>query len=116
MSATPLLRVRWLGRLPYAEAWDLQRAIHEGRARGRTGDDYLLLVEHPPVFTIGRNGDPANLLVDRAAVEAAGAEVYDVTGAVTSRSTVPASWSGTRSSACRTPSGSFPTSARWNGL
>jgi lipoic acid synthetase len=78
VSSTPLLRVRWLGRLPYAEAWDLQKAIHEGRTRGRTADDYLLLVEHPPVFTIGRNGDPANLLVDRQAVAEAGAEVYDV--------------------------------------
>ncbi|HEX2153481.1 MAG TPA: lipoyl(octanoyl) transferase LipB, partial [Acidimicrobiia bacterium] len=78
MTAAPLLRTRWLGRLPYAEAWDLQRALHEGRVKGRTDDDYLLLVEHPPVFTIGRNGDPANLLADRKAVAAAGAEVYNV--------------------------------------
>ena len=42
-----ILRVRWLGRLPYAEAWDLQRGIHEGKALGRTSDDYLLLLEHP---------------------------------------------------------------------
>jgi lipoic acid synthetase len=65
VSTTPLLRARWLGRLPYTEAWDLQRAIHEGKVVGRTGDDYLLLLEHPPVFTIGRNGDASNLLVDR---------------------------------------------------
>jgi lipoic acid synthetase len=73
-----LLRSRWLGRLEYTEAWDLQRAIHEGKARGRTADDYLLLVEHPPVFTIGRNGDASNLLVDRSAVTEAGAEVLHV--------------------------------------
>lgn len=73
-----LLRARWLGRLPYGEAWDLQRAFHEGRVRGRSGDDYLLLVEHPPVFTIGRNGDHANLLADRRSVAEAGAEVFDV--------------------------------------
>lgn len=72
------LRVRWLGRLPYTEAWDLQRAFHEARVTGRSSSDYLLLVEHPPVFTIGRNGDPANLLADRAMVAAAGAEVHDV--------------------------------------
>ena len=71
----PLLRVRWLGRLPYTEAWDLQRGIHEGKAVGRTGDDYLLLLEHPPVFTIGRNGDGTNLLVDRVGL---GAEVHHV--------------------------------------
>ncbi len=71
-----LLRTRWLGRLPYAEAWDLQRAFHEGRVRGRSADDYLFLVEHPPVFTIGRNGDGSNLLVDRASLT--DAEVHHV--------------------------------------
>ena len=71
----PLLRTRWLGRLPYAEAWDLQRGIHEGKAIGRTSDDYLLLLEHPPVFTIGRNGDGSNLLVDRVGL---GVEVHHV--------------------------------------
>ncbi|MGA7280285.1 MAG: lipoyl(octanoyl) transferase LipB, partial [Acidimicrobiia bacterium] len=71
----PMLRSRWLGRLPYAEAWDLQRAFHEGKVGGRTDDDYLLLLEHPPVFTIGRNGDANNLLVDRAMVDA---EVHHV--------------------------------------
>ena len=75
-SAT--LRTRWLGRLPYAEAWDLQKAFHEGRVQGRSVDDYLLLVEHPPVFTIGRNGDSSNLLVGTEAATEAGAEVFDV--------------------------------------
>jgi lipoyl synthase len=73
-----LLRTRWLGRLPYAEAWDLQRAFHEGKAVGRTLDDYLLLVEHPPVFTIGRNGSDTNLLATQSAVREAGAEVHHV--------------------------------------
>jgi lipoyl synthase len=74
-SGGSTLRVRWLGRLPYTEGWDLQRAIHEGKVVGRTSDDYLLLLEHPPVFTVGRNGDGSNLLVDRAGL---GAEVHDV--------------------------------------
>ncbi len=73
-----LLRTRWLGRLPYAEAWDLQRAFHEGKALGRTGDDYLLLMEHPPVFTIGRNGSVNNLLAPQATVAEAGAELHHV--------------------------------------
>ena len=77
-GGTPLLRTRWLGRLPYTEAWDLQRAFHEGKAVGRTQDDYLLLLEHPPVFTIGRNGSVANLLATQAAVMEAGAEVHHV--------------------------------------
>ncbi|MDF2730980.1 MAG: lipA [Acidimicrobiia bacterium] len=74
-NEVPLLRTRWLGRLPYTEAWDLQRAVHEGKVVGRTKDDYLLLMEHPPVFTIGRNGDGSNLLVDRVGL---GAEVHHV--------------------------------------
>jgi lipoic acid synthetase len=73
-----LLRTRWLGRLPYTEAWDLQRAFHQGRATGRTEDDYLLLLEHPPVFTIGRNGDASNLLVGMAGAEGSGAEVHHI--------------------------------------
>lgn len=72
------LRTRWLGRLPYAEAWDLQRGIHEGRVRGRTPDDYLLLLEHPPVFTIGRNGDSSNLLVGMQGAAEAEAEVHHI--------------------------------------
>jgi lipoic acid synthetase len=73
-----LLRTRWLGRLPYTEAWDLQRAFHEGRVTGRTDDDYLLLLEHPPVFTIGRNGDLSNLLVGMTGAVENGAEVHHV--------------------------------------
>ena len=48
------LRVRWLGRVPYAEADDLQRALLE-----RAADDYLLLLEHPHVYTLGKRADPA---------------------------------------------------------
>ena len=73
-----LLRARWLGRLPYDEAWDLQRAFHEGRAAGRTADDYLLLLEHPPVFTVGRFGDARNLLTPEAALAELGAVVRAV--------------------------------------
>ncbi len=69
-------RLRWLGRLPYAEAWDLQRAFWEGRVQGRTDDDYLLLLEHPPVLTVGRNADGSNLLVSEEALAARGVELH----------------------------------------
>lgn len=72
-----LLRTRWLGKLPYEEAWDLQRAFHEGRVKGRSADDYLLLVEHPPVYTVGRNGDGSNFIAPEMAM-ARGAEVFHV--------------------------------------
>jgi lipoyl synthase len=59
------LRVRWLGRVPYTEAEGLQRALHAGAA-----DDYLLLQEHPHVYTLGSRADLANVLVPPASVGA----------------------------------------------
>jgi lipoyl synthase len=67
------LRARWLGRVPYREALALQRALHAGAvsAPGSAApDDYLLLLEHPHVYTLGRNADTAHLLVPPAAVGA----------------------------------------------
>ncbi len=60
------LRIRWLGRVSYRDAHACQQAMFE-----RSGD-YLLLLEHPHVFTLGLRGDEANILVDPAEV---GAEV-----------------------------------------
>ena len=76
--ATRLLRTRWLGRLAYDEAWDLQKAFWEGRGNGRTDDDYLLLVEHPHVYTVGRNGDGSNLLIGEERLDQLSATVHHV--------------------------------------
>ncbi len=59
------MRARWLGLVPYAEAWDLQRAI-----AGRSRDDYLLLLEHPHVYTMGSHADLTHVLADPASVGA----------------------------------------------
>ncbi len=59
------MRIRWLGRVPYGEAWALQRGLSR-----RSTEDYLLLLEHPPVYTLGTHADPANVLVDPASVGA----------------------------------------------
>jgi lipoic acid synthetase len=59
------LRARWLGRVPYREADDLQRALLE-----RAADDYLLLLEHPHVYTLGTQADPTHVLVPPASVGA----------------------------------------------
>lgn len=65
------LRVRWLGRVPYREALDLQTALFE---HGR--EQHLLLLEHPHVFTHGPSADlERNLLVDPPSV---GAELVAV--------------------------------------
>jgi len=60
----PELRVRVLGRVPYAEAHALQRSLHA------SGENYLLVLEHPHVFTLGVRADPAHVLVDPASVGA----------------------------------------------
>ena len=60
-----VLRVRWLGRVRYGEALDLQRRLAQACA-----DNYLLLLEHNDVYTAGNSADLANLLVSPAAVGA----------------------------------------------
>jgi lipoic acid synthetase len=50
----------------------------EGKAFGRTVDDYLLLLEHPHTYTVGRNGDGSNLVIDRDDLAAIGATILDV--------------------------------------
>jgi lipoic acid synthetase len=62
-----MLRTRWLGRVSYGEADQLQRALHE-----RAADDYLLLLEHPHVYTLGTTADAAHVLV---APDSVGAEL-----------------------------------------
>lgn len=62
-----LLRSRWLGVVPYGEALALQRGFHRAALGmldgGELPDDRLLLLEHPPTYTLGRNADPAHVLV-----------------------------------------------------
>lgn len=51
----------WLGRVQYEQALDLQEQIRDQVAAG-TAAETLLLLEHEPVITLGRNADPANVL------------------------------------------------------
>ena len=89
------VRVRWLGRLPYAEAWDLQRAFWEGRTLDRSKDDYLLLLEHPNTYTVGRNGNGSNLLIPEGQLAPIGAEIHHVDrgGSRGVRNSAQSSWS-----------------------
>lgn len=73
-----LLRTRWLGRVTYEEASDLQHALWEGRTIGRTQDDYLLLLEHPHTYTVGRNGDGSNMMISADRLVDIGATMIDV--------------------------------------
>jgi lipoic acid synthetase len=64
------LRVRWLGRVPYRDAWAVQRALHAGGAATAGPDDHLLLLEHPHVYTLGVRADLRHVLVPPAEVGA----------------------------------------------
>ena len=55
-----------LGLVPYCEAWDLQRRLAAEVADGSRPDTALLL-EHPPVITLGRRTEPGELHVPRGA-------------------------------------------------
>jgi len=68
-----VLTVERLGTVAYGPAWELQDELAEQR-RGRRIGDRLLLVEHFPVYTIGRGGDEANLLATPARLREIGAE------------------------------------------
>lgn len=63
-----------LGRLGYEEAWARQREIADGVVQG-TQPDTLLLVEHPPVLTLGANFHEENLRLSREVYAARGIEV-----------------------------------------
>jgi lipoyl(octanoyl) transferase len=67
-----------LTQLPYSTALDLQRALARARISGAIAEDVLLLVEHPPVVTLGRTAKAANLTAPRALLEARGVEVFEV--------------------------------------
>ena len=72
------LEVRRLGTVPYAEALTLQRELVEDRRAGRI-PDLLLLLQHPPVITLGVKGDGgrANVLVSDGRLAELGVQVSE---------------------------------------
>ncbi len=72
------LAVVGLGRTGYAEALAIQRAIAHARIDGTVSRDVLLLVEHPPVVTIGRSAKNEHGSTPREFLKAQGVELYEV--------------------------------------
>lgn len=70
------LRATAIGRVGYLEGWRLQEAVASRLAAG--GPERLLLLEHEPVYTIGRRGTLDHLTASAADLRAAGASVYRV--------------------------------------
>jgi len=61
MNAAPPLCVRWLGRVAFAQALALQEEIVVRKRNDASMEDQLLLLEHEPVYTIGRTPDQSSL-------------------------------------------------------
>lgn len=60
-----LITAAWLGRVDYETAWTEQSELFEARRAGSAGDS-LLLLEHPPTYTLGRRTRPSDVIFDGA--------------------------------------------------
>ena len=77
-----------LGRMAYAECWDLQRSLFDRQLSVKAGSvdedltpemaGWLLLVEHNPVYTLGKSGKLENMLVSEEYLRSIGAEFYRI--------------------------------------
>jgi lipoyl(octanoyl) transferase len=70
------IEIRRLGRVPYARGLELQEQLVAERQAGRIPDQ-LLLLEHDPVFTLGRNARSENVLFPAEALRERGFEVFE---------------------------------------
>ncbi|RLC06143.1 MAG: octanoyltransferase [Deltaproteobacteria bacterium] len=79
-SPTPI-QTCWcldLQTMDYSEAWEFQQAIVRDSIGKKNSRDIILLVEHPPVFTLGRRGGIENLTVSDAFLKTSGIQVIQV--------------------------------------
>ncbi|WPX09476.1 lipoyl(octanoyl) transferase LipB [Anaerocellum danielii] len=71
------INVCYLGKVEYQEALSIQENIWSLRVEKKI-DDTLLLLEHPPVITMGRRGSKKNILVSEEFLEKIGVKVFEV--------------------------------------
>ena len=72
------LLVEQLGLSPYRLSYDYQMQLLEKLHRGENEDDVCLILEHPAVFTLGRNGSPGNVTVSEAFLQGRGIELIKI--------------------------------------
>lgn len=70
--------VEWAGQVDYWQAWDRQKALVAERLDQPEMPGRFLLLEHPPTYTLGRNGRLQNLLLSEAELTARGIAFYHV--------------------------------------
>jgi len=72
-----ILNLLHLGRVDYTTGLDLQKQLVEARLENRIGNT-LLLLEHPPVLTLGRNSNRSNILATDEFLAHRGVEVHEI--------------------------------------
>jgi lipoyl(octanoyl) transferase len=72
-----MIQFLYLGRVDYAEALRLQDELVALRQQGRIGN-VLLLLEHPPVLTLGRNASRANILASDELLASRGVTLHEI--------------------------------------
>jgi lipoyl(octanoyl) transferase len=72
-----LIQLLQLGLTSYADALKLQEELVERRKHGAIGD-VLLLLEHPPVITLGRNSKTENILLSQDELKRRGIEMFEI--------------------------------------
>lgn len=76
------IRVHQWGLIDFARAWKQQEQLFDQniayKKQGLSGYHHLILCEHPPVYTIGKNGHTENLLISRNEREELGADFYRI--------------------------------------
>jgi lipoyl(octanoyl) transferase len=77
-NAARELWITHLGLMPYANALEFQRAAAKARITGEIPEDVLLLVEHPPVVTLGRSSNGAHLIASPELLAKRGIELFEV--------------------------------------
>ncbi|MFW5921366.1 MAG: lipoyl(octanoyl) transferase LipB [Polyangiales bacterium] len=76
-GVTRALQVCWLGRVPYGPTHELQQRLQQARIAGDIGD-VMLLLEHPPVLTLGRAARQEHVLLSPEMLRARGFEVHEI--------------------------------------
>jgi lipoyl(octanoyl) transferase len=71
------LHLLHLGRIPYAEGLAIQQQVIAARKAGQIGDT-LLLLEHPPVLTLGRNASRSNIVASDEFLAQRGIELHEI--------------------------------------
>src|SRR6202790_488668 len=72
-----MIQYLYLGRVGYAEALALQQEMVELRHQGRV-ENVLLLLEHPPVLTLGRNSNRGNILATDEMLARKGVTIHEI--------------------------------------